>query len=93
MKQIQKYQFQRGKFDLILSYDADLLCVREQKDAAVLYVATDPDRPPRNRRFVAVHTGEFLEFGSTNYIGTAMTNGGAYVLHLFEVTNRKEPAR
>lgn len=85
MKQIRKYCFVRGRFEDVLAEDADFLSVQAQGEMAVLYVAESPDAKKRKRTFQAYHTGDLIEPGQS-YIGTAMTSNGAYVLHLFEIT-------
>jgi len=41
----------------------------------------------RTRKFILAMTGRTLPNAGAIYVGTVLLNGGAFVLHIFEVVN------
>jgi hypothetical protein len=64
---------------------AQVLTVREQGATIALWAKVDTLAPTEKRRFVVFGTGHEMPGLALVYIGTAMLQGGALVLHAFEV--------
>jgi hypothetical protein len=68
---------------------AHCLFAREQHNAAYIWALVDPDAEKEKRYFLAAETGAVIIPDDSRYLGTAMLEGGAYVLHIFEPSKRE----
>lgn len=64
---------------------AHMLTVQAQGDALMLWALVDPDSPLKARTIRVYGTGHRIESEHVHahYAGTAQTNGGALVWHVF----------
>jgi hypothetical protein len=82
MKIIYKYEL---KSMISMPSGAEILCVKEQRGACMLYALIDTENPPEIRKFSNVVTGGPMSKLEVKYIGTVMMFGGSYVQHIFEL--------
>lgn len=64
---------------------ARVLSIAEQFGRPALWALVDPDAPLEAKRFVCCMTGEPVDHHAARFVGTALMDGGAFVLHVFEV--------
>lgn len=89
MKVIHKYELNMhpGVQTIHFTHDADVMSVQVQRGRPVLYVFIDlDDECAETKTIRSVMTGTELDIDdlwSHNYIGTAMLDGGYFVLHYF----------
>lgn len=89
MKQIWKFNVPTfGTIDI--PKGAELLSVHAQNDAVCLWALVDPTAVPVRRLFVTYGTGHPIADENGKYIGTVHLEGGALVLHVFEIPLRKQ---
>lgn len=76
-----------GATKLDLAHGARVLSVQDQRGALVLYEEhRRGGEPAPTRTFLVVETGEpFDTTGTLLFLGTVMMQGGAYVVHVYEV--------
>jgi hypothetical protein len=75
--QVQEVSMRAGK----------IICAREQFDEPCIWYICEPESPMRTRKFILAMTGRTLPNAGAIYVGTVLLNGGAFVLHIFEVVN------
>jgi hypothetical protein len=64
--------------------DAEILCCHAQGDALCLWACVVEGRAPEQRNFILCGTGHEAPALDYRYVGTALLQGGALVLHVFE---------
>lgn len=69
---------------------AEILTVQSQNNSVVMWAKVDTDYDLEIREFKIYGTGHEIDENATCYIGTTTVNGGAIVLHVFEITNCKD---
>jgi|SRR5688572_7297541 len=65
---------------------AELLHVAWQHRAIQVWARVEPEAPKETRQFHVVGTGRDLPEGAGRYVGSAVTETGTYVFHVFEQT-------
>lgn len=70
--------------DISVPEGAQLLTAREQGDGLCVWFKCDPARLSTKRRIAIVGTGHPVPEDS-HYVGTGVLQGGALVLHVFEL--------
>lgn len=68
-----------------LAVDAEILSVDEQNGQVFIWVALTPELNKFPRKFIIYATGDTIEFSPHKHIGTVKLNGGALILHVFEI--------
>lgn len=86
MKRLFKYELQeRGIAIVEMPAGAKLLHVADQCGAAQLWAEVDDQRKLEARRIAVLYTGfDGVPEGAV-YVGTAISNGGNIVRHVYEV--------
>lgn len=83
---IYKYAFTSDCLTVYMPEGARLLTIREQHGTVAIWALVDPSKPMQRRVFQLIGTGHDVpDDEPTEYVGTAMLNGGALVLHVFEI--------
>lgn len=81
----QKLPAQPGVFEIEVPSGAVLLSAREQYFSVVVYFQCDPAAAKTRRAVALVATGSAAPTSEeARFLGTAMFDGGRYVLHVFE---------
>ena len=71
---------------------SEVISVANQFDRLVMWAKVDPTQPVEVRRFVVVFTGWEFDLDETwKFIGTAVFDVGALVLHVFEEVMPNSP--
>lgn len=89
MKTIHKFPLFVNKLDIEMPKGARILTAREQHDTICVWAEVDTAQQTERRRFEVFGTGHPMreDMGiSREYIGTAILEGGALVLHVYEYT-------
>jgi hypothetical protein len=90
MRTVYKYELKFEDIQTInMPAGAQAFSFQNQYEKPVLYAVVDTDNPPKLRTFRLAGTGHDIDAyhdGNLEPIGTAMFQGGALVMHLFEVT-------
>lgn len=90
MRLIHKYQIPgAGAGPIQMPKGAHCLHAREQNNVACIWALIDPEQPMEPRTFAAVETGSGTVPIDSRYLGAALLDGGAYVLHIFELATLK----
>ena len=84
MKIIWKYTLVHGHQTVTMPEGAEVLSVAMQGDRIMLWALVRPDAAPSPRRFVVIGTGWKLPEGEWRFLRTVLTDGGAFVWHVFE---------
>lgn len=63
---------------------ATCLFAREQNNQACIWAIVDPSAEMEMRPFLAAETGTVHVPDDSRYLGSAMLDGGQYVLHILE---------
>lgn len=87
MYQVFKYELKAGICDVRIPKNAKLLHVATQRNQTFIWAQVSTAFNMEVRQFYCIHTGqEFTDVEGYNleYIGTSITNGGEYVLHVYE---------
>ncbi len=71
------YKFHRGAVILTIQV--------VQHGEVVMWALIDDSKPTMTREFLLVGTGQPMPTDTLDYIGTVQLEGGALILHLFEV--------
>ena len=82
---VWKYQLALGSTVVTMPHDSDVLTVAEQHGAVCLWALVDRDAPMVQRTFRVVATGEPFDAADLVFTGTVLMQGGAFVVHVFEV--------
>ena len=91
MKAIYKFPLGDDKKTVIkIPKDAKILSVQEQFSEGVMWALVDTEKEVEERFFESFLTGKEIKLFTPNYIylGTYQTDGGNFVVHVFEITNR-----
>jgi len=89
MRVIYKYKIPGpGSGPVMMPEGAVSLFAREQFNAACVWALVDPDAKMVPRPFLAAETGNVSIPENSRYLGTCMLDGGAYVLHIFEPSEK-----
>lgn len=83
MKTIWKFSLATG-VALSLPVNAQVLSVQEQHGVPTMWVMVDQQGETEFREFITVPTGGVVPEGKLRHLGTAVMDGGAFVLHAFE---------
>ena len=67
--------------------NAQILHVREQNDEVCMWAIGDTTGRLVDRVFTVIGTGHQCPIQNSRYVGTAFTENGTYVWHVFEVTS------
>ena len=79
-----------GRVQRSMPKGAKCLCVNEQGGTTFVWALVDPAAEPEIRTFLAVETGVPDVPPDSRYLGTALLEGGQYVLHIFELEKLAE---
>ena len=85
MKTIWKYKLSPDN-KIVMPRDAEVLSIQLQGASGVPYmwVLVNPDAETETRVFKIYGTGYDMPDNPGKHLGTVMTDGGAFVLHVFE---------
>jgi len=86
MSCIWKFPLYLGTNELNVPRGARILALREQGEIPCLWMLVDPEAPTEKRTFRMHGTGHAIEGDPGVYLGTALIEDGALVLHVFETT-------
>lgn len=67
-----------------MPFHSHIICVQSQHDEVTLWALVDPTSPRREKKIGVCGTGHDAPVREA-YIGTAQTNGGALVWHVFDL--------
>ena len=89
-KAVAKYALPFGPFSpsritLSMPIEAEVLTAQMLHNAPVLWALIDPTAHKMDRVFEVAEADALISAGSLLYVGTVQLNGGAKVLHVFEV--------
>jgi hypothetical protein len=89
MNAVYKYELAIGVVNLVsMPEGAEVLSVQEQQENVVLYALVSAETTRlRVRKFLVAMTGQVIDEGLSReqFIGTAMLQGGQFVVHVFEI--------
>lgn len=85
MKSVWKFELSPYLPSLV-PVGAEILYVAEQFNKPCLWALVDPQAPRESRQFQMAGTGVDLFNPPGRYLGTAMLDGGARVVHVFDPT-------
>jgi len=91
MNTIYKFPLPKGRNYIYLPLDAKVLHIGEQANVVTMWALVKTTEPYVRRSFQVTTTGSFVDINQWKYLGTALTLGGVYVSHVFEVYNEDEP--
>lgn len=83
-KVIFKYSIDTGLNKITMPENAEPLYVAMQHDRLYLWAMVDQQRRPVDRFFQVYGTGWEMDAEPGEYIGTAITEHGTFVWHVFE---------
>lgn len=63
---------------------SQIICVQSQRDELMIWALVDPTSPVRDRKIGICGTGHDAP-NIANYLGTAQTDAGALVWHVFDM--------
>lgn len=72
------------EFEILMPYDALVLCVQMQLDTPCIWIKTTGTNKLEKKKFSIVGTGNPFNARGLSYIGTFQQHVGALVWHLFE---------
>lgn len=92
---IFKYQVLPGKNGIIMSKDAKILHVREQRDSVCIWALVGGTDEVEERTFYVFGTGHEFSVDSwkLDYLGTAHLLNGALIWHVFELKSVYDETR
>jgi hypothetical protein len=82
---IWRYEIESGSARIFMPRGAKILSAQSRDDIVRLWAMVDPSKDLLPRHFVAVMTGQELDFHKLEYISTVQLHGGKVVAHVFEV--------
>lgn len=86
LKCVHKFKAEeRPTFTVAMDPNAKILSVAQQFGKIQMWALVDPDAKHATRYFVWVETGRPFDEHGAHYITTMQLDGGAFVLHLFEI--------
>lgn len=75
--------------EVLIPRGAEILCAREQFGAICIWFRCDSQAPKEPRHIAICGTGHPAPLqGESRYLGTAVLDGGTYIFHIFERTER-----
>ena len=83
MQTIWKYPLDI-RTEIMIPTGAKILCVHVQNDRPCLWAQVDPKAVKEKRTFKIYGTGHEMFDACGTYVGTFMTDGGAFVWHVYE---------
>jgi hypothetical protein len=75
-----------GATQIMMPANAKVLSVQAQCDELQLWALVWPGAAEEKRRFAVYGTGHYLPAACGEYIGTVQQHNGAFVWHVFDIT-------
>lgn len=87
MKRILKYEIPisniGGITEVVMLRNSNFLCFKNQKGKLFLWVEAMENEENELRKFVLLHTGDYLPDNPIYYLQTVLFDEGNYVIHVY----------